>query len=369
MRVADLFAGAGGLSLGFYLAGFELVCAIDVNPYRRETYTSNIKVERYVVADITRVDPSILGGVDVVVAGPPCRPYSVANRVRPGTRHPEYGLERLVVNFALAVKPKVVVVEEVLGKHLKLGRAAKRLRRKGYSCEMIVVNFLDFGVPQSRKRIILVASRDFDASRIFSRLMSYVTPGPNVGVAIGNLPLEPTYREEAEVHAEGWLYGQYDGVLLNHEASRHRKSTIELIKMIPPGYSLRRMARKGLLPPKIASRALKRHSYKYRRLDPNKPSPTLPHPRASMILHPKAHRILTVREVARLQAFPDWFKFKGPLDDKYRQVVDAVPPRFSYCLAVAILASLNGSNTYTGLLQGIRCTWDSWIGIQPLQSL
>ena len=366
MNVGDVFAGAGGLALGFYLVGFSMVIAVDVNPYRRETYTSNIEVSEYIVSDVKSLDPKVFRGVDVLIAGPPCRPYSRANRLRVGEGHAEFGLEWAVVEITREVRPRVVVVEEVPSALNRLERVGVALAKAGFSYALKVINFAEYGIPQARKRGILVATRGFSAVKVFNVLYHFRSQAPTVGEAIGDLPLEPTYKEEEYINAVGWLTGRYVGRILNHECTRHKDRTIELIKKIPEGCNLRKAAILGLLPPELAKTAVKRHSYKYRRLDRHSIAPTIPHPRASMVLHPRADRILTVREVARLQAFPDWFRFKGPLDDKYRQVVDAVPPRFSYYLALSIASLLN--IRIRGLLYTPR-TWDSWKCIQPLQSL
>ena len=360
MHVADIFAGAGGLSLGFYLAGCELALAVDANPYRRETYETNMRVTRFIVADVRFLDPTILGGVDILLAGPPCRPYSSANRLRPGPLHPEYGTELLLAELVAASKPKVVIVEEVLGAKERLLRLAGQLSALGYDCALRKIDFHEYGVPQRRKRAFLVATKVGKAARVFALLGRAKTPGPTVGEAIGDLPLNPAYAEEAWVDEPGWLYGRYTGLLLNHEAPRHREATLRVIRAVPSGHSLRSAAKEGCLPPDLAGKARERHSYKYLRLDPTKPAPTLPNARASMVLHPRADRVLTVREVARLHAFPDWYRFKGPLDEKYRQVADAVPPLFSYLLALATLRFLGVARSCNHLGRDIYRSWVTW---------
>jgi DNA (cytosine-5)-methyltransferase 1 len=360
MHVADVFAGAGGLSLGFYLAGCELALAVDANPYRRETYETNMKVGKFVVADVRSLDTSALGDVDIFLAGPPCRPYSCANRLRPGPLHPEYGIESTLTELVAAAKPKVVIVEEVLSAKERLLRLANSLSELGYDCALKKIDFYECGVPQRRRRTFLVAARVGRAAKVFALLRSMKTPGPTVGEAIGDLPLNPAYSEEAWVDEPGWLYGRYTGLLLNHEAPKHKETTLLVIRAVPPGFNLRRVANEGRLLPDLAGKASKRHSYKYLRLDPTKPAPTLPNARASMVLHPHADRVLTVRETARLHAFPDWFRFKGPLDEKYRQVADAVPPLFSYFLALATLRFLGATRSGNHLGRGIYRSWVTW---------
>lgn len=344
LSIIDLFAGAGGFSLGFHLAKYNIIAAVDYSAWRKETYTANIKVEKFILADANEVDFSMFCGADVLIAGPPCRPYSLANRLNPGSAHPDYGLEVLFADAALEIKPKVAVMEEVRSRLLNLREVERRLRLGAFSLRRTIINFSKFGVPQQRKRVLLIACRGFSPEAIINRLLRFDQPAPSVKHVLGDLPLEPTYTEESMVKTEGWLR-PYNGILLNHECSRHRSSTVSLIRAIPQGYNLRRAAREGLLPKSLAKSVCKRHSYKYRRLHPDRLAPTLTHPRASMILHPVADRILTVREAARLQSFPDWFRFKGPLDEKYRQVVDAVPPLFSLFLAFSIASALDRRNT------------------------
>jgi len=365
LSVADLFAGAGGFSLGFYLADFRIIAALDHNPWRKETYTSNIKVEKFILADVREFDFSLFYGADVLIAGPPCRPYSRANRLNSGSSHPDYGLESLFAEAALEVKPKVAVMEEVVSRLLNIGEVKRNLKRGGFSCKHLIVDFSEFGVPQLRRRVLLVASRGLPAEAIIGRLAKFKCSAPAVKDAFGDLPLKPTYVEECKVNGKGWLR-PFNGILLNHECSRHKEDTLRLMRVIPPGYNLKMAAKAGFLPPKLAEAANRRHSYKYRRLEADKPAPTLTHPRASMILHPAAHRILTVRETARIQSFPDWFRFKGSLDEKYRQVVDAVPPKFSLFLAQSIVSALHRRSTCQ---PGTCYTAASWGGILQKQNL
>ncbi|MFP3200620.1 MAG: DNA cytosine methyltransferase, partial [Thermoproteus sp.] len=112
--VIELFSGIGGLGYGFAKAGFVIEVAVEHSSARAEVYKSNIRPRRMLASDVRAVDLAKYRHVDVIIAGPPCRPYSLATpRFRRGTTHPEYGLDAEVARAAAEVEPKAVVVEEV----------------------------------------------------------------------------------------------------------------------------------------------------------------------------------------------------------------------------------------------------------------
>ncbi|MDI9619830.1 MAG: DNA cytosine methyltransferase [Candidatus Nezhaarchaeota archaeon] len=312
-RVLDLFCGAGGFSLGFLLEGFKVLMGVDVDPLVAETYEENLKVE--VLCDDIRGLHSLdlrrlLGDVDVVLASPPCEPFTGANPKRE-----KEVMDRLYVDevgrlFLHAVriigdlKPKLFVIENVpsilegsLRFHIK-----EELMRVGY--EKIHFNVLyaeDHETPSRRKRVFMSNFK--------------LTPQPSsklivVEEALKDLP-DPSE----------------DNSMPNHS-----------IKPLP-SWKLKKVAKlrwgENLVLYKGAGR---RALPNWVRLHPLKVAPTVLG--GSRFIHPYDNRLLTVREQARLMGFPDSFIFRGGVDAQYNMIGEAVPPTLSRAIAKEALRLL-----------------------------
>ena len=324
MLVLDLFAGVGGLGYGFRSAGFEVV-GVEVNPCKAEAYALN--VGRAISADVRSVDFSGFGA-GILIAGPPCRPYSAATpKWRRGPLHPEYGLDAEVARAAKETKPAAVVVEEVPS--WRPAPLARALRRLGYSVRAEVVAFSRFGAPTLRKRWVLVALRGGRPARVFRGLGEMAEAPPRPIDLISDLPKEP------------------DGTN-DHRACQIRSGIRGLIPLIPPGHSLASAYRAGLIPRSAAAKyvkdASKKHSYWLYRVPIEGLMKVVPHPRRSMALHPIYDRMLSVRELARLITYPDSFSFR-PLgvDLAMRSIAESVPPKFSSKLALALARAIGST--------------------------
>ena len=336
MKVIDLFSGIGGLGLGFRQAGFTIEAAVDVDQRRASAYGRNIKPRRVIASDVRGVDFSQFRGVDVIIAGPPCRPYSIATpRAKRGTNHPEYGLDLEVLRAVREVRPRAVVVEEVPNWNPE--PLARGLEGLGYSVAYRLIPFSEYGVPMMRRRWIVVALRGGSASAVFSRLEELREPPPRPIDLIKDLPPDPCGEDPCI----------YNGaVVLNHVNYSINSRIKELIPKIPPGYSLVTAHRAGFIDAsKYVKDINKKHSYWLYRMHPTEPMPTVPHPRRSMLLHPIYDRMITVRELARLYTYPDWFDFRPlSIDGMYRAITDSVPPKFSLRLAEALAEVLGGGH-------------------------
>jgi DNA (cytosine-5)-methyltransferase 1 len=331
-NAVDLFSGVGGLGLGFSLAGFTIEAAVDVDQRRASAYGRNIKPRRVIASDVRGVDFSQFRGVDVIIAGPPCRPYSIATpRAKRGTNHPEYGLDLEVLRAVREVMPKAVVVEEVPNWNPE--PLVKGLEGLGYSVAYRLIPFSEYGVSTMRRRWIVVALRGGSASAVFSRLEELREPPPRPIDLIKDLPPNPCSKDLC-IH---------DGAaILNHVNYNINSRIKELIPKIPPGYSLVTAYRAGFID---ASRYVKdverKHRYWLYRVPIDGLVKVVPHPRRSMMLHPIYDRMITVRELARLYTYPDWFDFRPlSIDGMYRAIADSVPPKFSQKLAEALLRVL-----------------------------
>jgi DNA (cytosine-5)-methyltransferase 1 len=289
MKVVSLFSGAGGFDLGLIQAGHEVVWANDILEDACATYANNIGGHIH-LGDITEIDFSSLSGADLVVGGFPCQGFSMANmeRRRDDPRNLLY-LEFL--RAVSEVKPKYFIAENVRGiLSLDQGKVFAKVmsdfQDSGYFTQHLLLNAADFGVPQNRYRVfILGVRRDLEIFPEFKLIKGFGKTGKpwrTIGEALKDIP------DPEESHN-----------LKNHVYSK--------FKFNDNGYM------------------------NHRRLDPNKPSPTITargdlKGGAMVNLHPKNHRRLSVREMAIIQTFPMNFEFHGAMTSCYLQLGNAVPP-------------------------------------------
>lgn len=374
--VVDLFSGPGGLSLGFKQARFKIAIGIERDRYAARTFERNFPEAVVILDEVEKI-----GGEDllhildnfstprkiVLVGGPPCQPFSSAN-MHLKNRGREHPLASSVDHFARIlreVKPDAFLFENVgYFENIDHGRSMRALTTSihnlGYSVSTSKLEAQNFGIPQHRRRLFLGGMRPPNGFN----LPPSQAPAPaqfdghgspsvvSVRDAISDLPPLPSRGGGSDV-------GDYDDDdskdlctfqrtsrrgsprLFNHWSSRHSAEVSETIKHIRPGLSLT-LAWKDL-PRRIRSRYGNKKSIQnniYRRLTWRGISPTIVHPRRAMLLHPSQRRILSVREAARLQSFPDKFRFLGTLDSQYQQVANAVPPALAKSLAIVYRSEL-----------------------------
>jgi DNA (cytosine-5)-methyltransferase 1 len=324
MEVIDLFSGVGGLGLGFKLAGFEVAAAVELDPGRALVYKRNINPIRVINADVRRIDFSRFSNVDGIIAGPPCQPYSSATpKGSKGINHPYYGLDLEVIRAVRQLKPSFVVVEEVPG-WSPMG-LTKELSSMGYSTYAKVYDMSLYGVPMKRRRWIVIALMNGKASE----LSIPTTKPPKPIELLRDLPTDPCTVDPCSFNGR---------LVFNHVNASINSNLKELIPKIPPGHSLVTAHRAGLIDAsKYVKGIEKKHSYWLYRVPIDGLVKVVPHPRRSMMLHPIYNRMITVRELARLYTFPDWFNLKPlSIDEMYRAITDSVPPLFAQRLAEAL---------------------------------
>lgn len=369
----DLFAGAGGLSLGFHLEGFTPLVGTDFDADAANTYRRNFPNTRFIEGPIEEVPTDRIleiagvgeGNVDVMLGGPPCQAFSVYNHQR-GFHDARSGLFREYLRLVEGLMPKVIVIENVLGMaSLGGGKAVEEIHtqlvRLGYNVEDRVLEAERFGVPQERRRLFFLASRigslawpeptHASGDDLFARGLK---PLVTVADALSDLPpLELGEGCEGPVpyHAppvgayQKWARAGSTGVT-NHIAPSLGSMNVERMRFIPPGGSWRDIPT-DLLPAGMKRAKRSDHTKRYGRLHPDGLASTILTKcdlHWGAYIHPSQDRTLTVREAARFQSFPDWFTFTGSRVEQYRQVGNAVPPLLASAMARAVADTLLGAS-------------------------
>jgi DNA-cytosine methyltransferase len=400
LNVVELFAGAGGMGLGFMAAQrkgvrYRVVSSTELNPIYAATLKRNhAEFARQVRDEVTTAEclPGDLrakeslariasearsaGGAHVVIGGPPCQGFSNANRNSWSSKNPNNRLVDVFVDYIEKLSPRAFVMENVQGilwTSARQGREsaptvvesiARRLRRAGYVVFPKLLDAAWYGAPQFRSRFFLVGLHqdlgygpsDFGSWGPFpkpthghGRARPYVT----VGQAIGDLPVlgngssesPMAYDEVPEALKKNRFLrfvrsGAPRGAIHDHVTSKHASYVLERYKRIPQGGNWEDV----VVSMSNYADVRRTHSNIYRRLTWNQPSITIGHYRKSMLIHPRQHRGLSLREASRLQAFPDWFRFcgtpdgrEGGLVHKQQQLANAVSPVVSKAIAQFLL--------------------------------
>jgi DNA (cytosine-5)-methyltransferase 1 len=347
---ADLFSGAGGLSLGLEAAGYRVVLSVDRDPEAAETHRHHFggmtldwdlgKPDR--VMEVAQLVSS--AGVELLAGGPPCQPFSragrnkIRHRVRHGFADPSEERRDLWRSFLEVVKiamPPAVLMENVPDMALDqemfiLRTMVHELESLGYAVEERVVDTSLYGVPQFRQRLILVALRDSIAFAWPIEVPDKVT----VWNAIGDLPsVEGGWRPKGG--ASGWSDYEWPKT----EFQRRMREGMD-------GAEERKVYDHITRPVREDDEQRYRDDIfddKYKRLTENGLSRTITAHIAKdgyWYIHPRDNRTLTVREAARLQTFPDRYRFAGPPSAAFRQIGNAVPPVLGEHLGKAIIECL-----------------------------
>lgn len=321
----DLFAGAGGFTLGFVQAGFVPIFAVENDEDAAATYNANFG-SHCTVDDIN--DIRSFPSADVIIGGPPCQGFSNL-----GSHIPDDPRNQLWRHFVRAVEqahPLVFVVENVppLLRSEEGQELIREMQALGYQVQGKILNAADFGVAQTRKRTIIIGTRVGvlrfpQPSHVDPRKRDLTTAHlpdwTTVRQAIGDLPLEPT------------------GYML-HTGRNPTPKSFERYKHIPPGGNRWNLPRS--LMPDCWKRKTKGGTDLFGRLKWDEPCVTIRteffKPEKGRYLHPEAHRPITHREAARIQGFPDEFVFSGSKIEIAKQIGNAVPVKLAYAIAHAV---------------------------------
>lgn len=319
----DLFSGAGGLACGFERAGFRSVWAVEIDPDAAATYEANFG--HAVFSGPIEQVKEVPVHADLVVGGPPCQGFSPLGKMSPRAAHEEMNqLWRQYLRIVEMVEPKVFVVENV-PEFIRSAEAQRMMalaEEWGYEVISGVLNAYHFGVPQKRRRGIIIASR---VGR--PRFPDHDDHRATVRDAIGDLPLRPTDQD--------W-----------HLSRSPRPESIERYRQVPPGGNRFDLMRsRPDITPKCWLNKPTGSTDVFGRLEWDKPALTIRteffKPEKGRYLHPEADRPITHREAMRLQTFPDDFIWVGSRISVARQVGNAVPPELAKAVATSVKSLLH----------------------------
>ena len=334
----SLFSGCGGFDLGLRAAGFKTVFANDFNEAAAETHKHNLGA--ILVKDIREVVFPKMARPDLLTAGFPCQPFSNAG-LRKGTKDARGDLYLSALNAVEELKPKTVVFENVRGllSSRHEGRRVieiivENLRNLGYSTNFSLVDASKHNVPSQRLRVLIVGVRRGE------KLGRFAFPEPSLRpeLALKNIIFDiPT-----------------SGVTGTDEVISYSPQAAALERYIPEGGCWRDVPDQ-YLPERMKriKQNIVRYHYPrfYQRCDRDEIAGTVTasfQPEKAGVFHPRKHRALSVREVARIQSFPDWFEFMGATSAKYLQIGNAVPPRLAYELGIQLARVLKGEDLLAG---------------------
>lgn len=382
MNVVDLFSGVGGFSSGFINAGFDVIMANEIDVMIADSYKKNHKNTLMINKDIKEFTNNIediinseleklkdenrsqdirnkLKSVDVIIGGPPCQGFSMAgSRIRKKNEFiddPRNFLFKYYFKIIQKFEPKYFIMENVPGLQTMKGGAIldeilsifsdeKNFKKGKYNLSKKIVSADELGVPQSRKRLIIIGSKydkvDIDKEIEKIKVKLDIPEKVTVEEAISDLDYLESGEGQFESDYINIAVSQYQKErrknsckLYNHIAPKHKEIALERIRKIKRGQNWTNL--------EDSEKIKSVHSGAYGRLELNKTASTITTrfdtPSAGRVIHPNRDRALTPREAARLQSFDDDFIFYGNKMSIGKQIGNAVPPKVAYVLAKIIL--------------------------------
>ncbi len=354
-NIIDLFAGVGGLSYGFSkLPAFKILAANEIEKDISIAYSLNHPDVKMLNCDIGSLTEESLSAaingkkVDLVIGGPPCQSYSTLGKRQMDDRAILFMQYKRILQI---IQPRAFVFENVVGiLSMDKGRFFEKVKdafsELGYTLKYRILDAVDFGVPQHRERVILVG---FQGSNPFiypeathgEGLKPYIT----LKDAIGDLPIlksgetRSIYETPADNEFLEFVRSNAGDTVTEHSAPKNGAHLIRIMEALKDGQS------KNDLPPEIRPKS--GYGNTYAKLWWEKPSTTITRnfacPSSSRCIHPRDSRAMSIREGARLQSFPDDYKFYGTDGMKRLEIGNAVPPLLSIAIAKQMLEAFNPS--------------------------
>ena len=386
--LVDLFAGAGGLSCGLGAAGYKSLLANELDPIYGGTFQHNHPETDVVVGDIREVSESDVrkrlgvskGDITLLAGGPPCQGFSVNAPIR-SLDDDRNHLFREYIRIASELLPQAILIENVpgmisLSKGTVVKEIYKELQNLGYNVDHKILFAGHYGVPQMRFRTIFIAlhgskkrvefpqpTHDAKAVANFTGakelclsplplFQQNLKPQTPVGDVFSDLPsLISGERTQLVEYTSPRPLNDYqnslrngNSVVKNHSCNNLGAINLKRIKHIPQGGSWRDIPHE-LLPAGLKRARRSDHTKRYGRLDPNALCSTVLtkcDPHWGSFFHPEQDRVISVREAARIQSFPDYYEFLGSVTQQYEQVGNAVPPMMAAAIGSTIYEALDG---------------------------
>ena len=371
----DIFCGAGGLSFPFKNRGHNLTMALDIDSYSIDTFRHNLKSTNSEIYNLSIQDlmkhnniAKYKSKVDLVMGGPPCQGFSTANRQNI-INDPRNRLYKHFLKFVGKIKPKFVLIENVIGIKNKAKDIIKEMSFLGYDCDFTILQASEYGLPQNRKRLFFFGikkSKDskkrlksfFDyLNKIREKQKDYVLEDALYGLRKlkakknkndtknedleSGLNIDKTKANGINSYIKKINFNKKIKFIYNHKARYNNSRDINIFKRLPQGGDSTHSSIQDIMPYKRRSGIFKD---KYFKLQPNKVCKTITsHMKfdCNMYIHPFQARGLTPREAARVQGFSDDYFFVGPISKCYMQIGNAVPPPLSEVLCRSLEKIIN----------------------------
>lgn len=365
--VIDLFCGSGGMSLGFTQSGYKIIFANDIEPSCVETYSYNhpeVNPEKIILGDIQDFASTVSEyttdeHVDVVIGGPPCQSFSNANRQRI-IDDPRNRLYKEFVAVVASVRPTFFVMENVIGMKAIASQVYEDFENIGYKVHYEVLNAVEFGVPQQRKRIIFIGNKvGIDNEAIFKKIHknNETIQATTLEDAIADLPALTALTKKNATDYESDEHGHFITTfnnytqnaylarinatsipmyLYNHKARYNNDRDIEIFSRLHQGDKSDDPKIADIMPYTNRNDIFKDKYYKLIYAQPCKTITAHMKFDCNMYIHPTQARGLTPREAARVQSYPDDYLFKGSYTKTYMQVGNSVPPLMARGIAQVV---------------------------------
>ena len=360
IKLVDLFSGGGGFSLGAHQAGFKVVAAFDNDPILASSYPFNFPGTRVLLEDVARLDGEAVrraagGQVDGICGGPPCQGFSSI-----GKRHPDDPRRQLLGHFfriVREIRPSFFAMENVLGlAHLNsrgvLNEALRFVEDEYAIMEPSILNAAAFGAATNRRRLFVIGIHkdsgeaptleDFDVLKRNPATVRSAIADMEDAVALGDRDGFDIWRITCTDHPSGYARAlrASDGCFTGHRATAHCARVVARFDRVPEGGTdpvgrHQRLAWSGQCPPLRAGTGSDRGSYQSVRP-----------------IHPERPRVITVREAARLQGFPDSHRFHPTVWHSFRMIGNSVSPIMAQAVFRVIAAKFGNRISVTAPAEG-----------------
>jgi DNA (cytosine-5)-methyltransferase 1 len=349
MQGIDLFSGAGGMSIGAMRSGIDVRYAVELDRNAAATFALNHKDTHMFNTDIHSVSASYFKSLKkrnerILFGGPPCQGFSTSNQKNRDLQNENNWLYKEYLRLVEEVRPDWIVFENVKGlieteNGFFLDAVLKGFKRLGFTTSHFVLNSAEFGVPQKRNRLFIIGSlHGIEVPAPTATFKKYRT----VKDAFHDLP-DLNNGDAPDLHQyRGAALSKYAKLMRgelsecwNNVVTNNASHIVERYAHIPQGGNWQDIPKRLMQNYADTSRC---HTGIYRRLKEDEPSVVIGNFRKNMLVHPWKNRGLSVREAARLQSIPDWFRFIGSIGFQQQQVGNLVPPLLAKAVFDQILA-------------------------------